>query len=371
MSVTFPYHPATPAPTTLKERVAAFWQWYSAHAAEFYETIEQKECGSLQPSVSAAVDALLPGMAWVFGPGADGVGHSFTLSPEAHPYRRLVAQYWLSQAPKLPGWTFYSSRQAGKVVPGMSIRIGEEVYKPEEIWVTPWVDEHYEMVDLTIWHAAFANAPENHRGLATFLWLDEMLSENDVFNWIGEIKFGDDKLSEAISLMELPEFIADLQAQRGWKKYPPSETYSSYRGPADKETADDEDEEDDENESEQTPALRSDIVAGTTLLFRLVRDYPLEENPLAAWGADLMMIVLRTDQLPEGNQVAERGKLEDALDQMLRSNGAGMILGGATGHTNSYIDLAFYDGERSKQLVLDMLAAGEFGDSAWLSSFAA
>ena len=364
MSIAFPYHPPTPAPQTLKERVEAFWNWYAANALAFFNAIEEGQCSSLQPSVSAAVDVLLPEMAWVFGPGPDRVGHSFTLSPEANPYRRLISHYWRERAPQLEGWTFHSSRQAGNVTAGMSMRIGEHTYRPEEIWVTPWVDEQEEMIDLTIWHAAFDTAPPDHRGLATFLWLDEVLSENDVTNWIGDIKFGDDQLSQAISLMELPEFIADLQQERSWEKYPPGEAYLSYHGPAHQNSNAEQ-----EQENDEAPPLRSDIIAGSTTLFHLVCNYPLEENPVASLGAEFIMIVLPTAQLPKGSEVDERGKLEDSLDELLKSHGAGIVLGGAVGVWNSYIDLVFYDGERSRQLVLDALANGKFGDTAWLAPF--
>jgi hypothetical protein len=51
---------------TLKERVAWFWEWFSASAERFYETIEDHRCVEIQPETSQAVDRWLPHMAWVF-----------------------------------------------------------------------------------------------------------------------------------------------------------------------------------------------------------------------------------------------------------------------------------------------------------------
>ncbi len=61
------------------------------------------------------VNELSPGFAWVFGPGADGIGHSFTLSGEGVIHRQLLALQWLSRAPVINGWTFYAARQPGPI----------------------------------------------------------------------------------------------------------------------------------------------------------------------------------------------------------------------------------------------------------------
>jgi hypothetical protein len=55
----------TPAPLTLKLRVAEFWRWFAANARGFYATIEDKRCSELVSETSEAVDKWLGGMAWV------------------------------------------------------------------------------------------------------------------------------------------------------------------------------------------------------------------------------------------------------------------------------------------------------------------
>jgi len=71
-----------PKELTFKTRVCRFWEWYGQAAPRFYQTIQEGQCVSLAEEVSSKVDELIPGFAWVFGPGADGKGHSFTLSGE-------------------------------------------------------------------------------------------------------------------------------------------------------------------------------------------------------------------------------------------------------------------------------------------------
>ncbi len=344
---------SVPAAFTLKERVAAFWSWYSGVAGGFYAAIEDRRCAELEPAVSSKVDELLPGFGWVFGPGADGKGHSFTLTPEGNPHKRLAAHYWLGQAPVLEGWTFYAARQPDKPFrPGQSIQIDGKDFKAEGIWLTPWVDEQEEKVDITVWHPLFAKIKEGLRHTVTFLWLDEVLGEEGTANWLGEIKLGDQLLAGAMPLSELPEFIDELQVRQGWKKYPPHETFTGYRG-----------------KDPERSELRKDIIAGTTCLMNLVYEYPLEENPLEKIGAEYFMIAIPADRFPTGRQVEVRGEIEDAITAAFEKEASGKVLGGAGGLECYYIDLVFYDGIRSRKILEQVLIQQGFGDVARLHSF--
>ncbi len=342
-----------PPAFTLKARVKTFWQWFSSVAQRFYTEIENQKCPDLQPEVSAKVDELLGGMAWVFGPGVDG-GHSFTITPEGNPYQRFVARYWLDQAPVLQGWTFYAARQPSEGGLCSRLDVGGMEFGAAEIWMTPWVDEQKEKVDLTVWHPSFDKIPENLRWTVTFIYLDEALGEDGVVNWIGEIKMGDDKLAGAIPLSELPEFVREIEAKHGWKKYPPHEVVSGYQ----------------RREPSRGGVLREDVVAGTTRLMRLLQEYPLDSNPLEKFGADLVMIVIPTAALPQGVHVVEaRGQIEDAIKKAFDPAAAGFLLGGAIGLENAYIDLLLCDGENSLGIVHRVLTEQGVADNAGLVSF--
>ena len=141
--------PASIFPTpTYKERVAAFWEWYSSVAQEFYDTIEAGNCGDLTGQLGPKVDELLPGLAWVFGPGENGEGHSLTLSPEGYEPKQFLTTYWMEQAPKLDGWTFYDARQAGGLE-NVSISMNDVTYDAEALWLTPTLDEDRQKIDIT------------------------------------------------------------------------------------------------------------------------------------------------------------------------------------------------------------------------------
>lgn len=321
---------------TFKMRVERFWDWYEQVASRFYETIEQRNCERLQPEVSEKVDELGPGFAWVFGPGKEK-GHSFTLSGEGVLHRQLLAQYWLSRAPNLLGWTFHSERQPGPT-DGIKIEIDNKKFNPIEFWITPIIDEESQKIDITAWHPLFNRLTQEEQFRVLFLFLDEVLGEFGTGQWIGEINLNDKKLPDAFPLKELSGFIANLERVKGWKKFPPGKGVAGYRC-----------------DSPHLNFLRGDTIAGTTVHFELVNQYLRAEgklqDPLAGTGADYVFICFNAGILPKGKQVEVRAKIEDALDEALRVERRGRLLGGALGTQFAYIDLLIYDGAASLETV--------------------
>ena len=337
----FKKKPAQSANSTLKTRVDLFWKWYSEVAPKFYETINAGQCASLAPPVIAKVDELLPGFSWVFGPGKDSVGHSFTLSGAGVLHHQLLTQYWLSRAPILPGWTFYASRQPGSI-DGKIIQIGERKFDPKEFWVTPVINAETEHIDLTVWHPLFEILPERDRWTILYLFLDEVFGEYGTEQYIGKISLNNEQLSESISLRELLGFATQVKDDAGWKKYAPGESGVIYR-----------------MKEQHDHFVRGDIVVGSTYAMSLINQYSKAEgelaDPLAGTGADYVFVSFDVKILPEGKQSHARGEIEVALDEALKSDFSGRILGGAHGTKNAYIDLLLFDGKSSLGIVQRVL----------------
>lgn len=282
-------------------------------------------------------------MAWVFGPGEREGEESFTLSGEAILPKQFVAEYWLSRAPKLKDWIFYSSRQPSKRWNNFSFSLeGGHVFKPEEFWLAPYVDVDAENIDIKVWHPSLPRLDHKMRMTALFLILDELLGEHGTQNWIGDIKFSEEHLKTSIPIAELPELIQETQKEQGWKKYPAPETYSSYR-----------------LKPQEQPWPRSDTVAGTTRYFSLLRSFFNAEgpcdHPLPELGIHYIFVSIKTSHFPKGAEVNGRGEVEDAILEALEAEGAGISLGGATGAESCYMDFALYDGDRSLEIVKSVL----------------
>jgi len=345
-----------PESLTFKERVGGFWRWFAKNAERFYATIEDKRCGDLQPEVSEQMNQLIPGCAWVFGPGANEIGHSFTFTGEGNRDRQLLAAYWLSQAPSLPGWTFYSAKQRTPDVTGYKIHFNELVFDPLEFWLTTYVDEQEERIDVVVWHPAFPKMEDRTRWTAIFLYLDEVLGELGTQNWVGEIKVGDERLADAMPLTEFSSFVDRVVADHGWELAVPGEMWHSY-----------------ELKEMRSGPLRADIVAGTTCLFHLIQSVKgghVDPDPLADTGAEYVYIVLPRSVLTPGKEVDSRGVIEDALSAALEVGWAGRVLGGAVGLDHAYIDLLLVDGVNSLEIVQKVLQERGLGEGTSIEYFA-
>lgn len=339
---------------TFNDRVRQFWDWFQEVAPEFRRTIDDGRCGDLTEITSQKVNELFPGFAWVYGPGEDG-GHSFTLSGEGMESLQLLALHWLSLAPRIEGWTFHASRQAGN--PDGHIEIGETTFEAKGMWVTPVVDDEDERVDLTIWHPEWPNIEDRQRWTVVFLFLDEALGEYGTKWWIGQIRFGDDQLAESFPLSELPEYVAEISAAKSWKKYPPGEANFLYR-----------------LNPPERPFPRGDLMTLSTAAPHLFFDYQEAEgqldDPLGGSGADYVYIRIPNEFLESGKEVEQRGELEDSLDEVLRRHASGRLIGGGMGQRNCYVDLLIYDGRKSLDLIVEALSAHQLPKGAAIEYFA-
>ncbi|MEM7012562.1 MAG: hypothetical protein AAF585_13890 [Verrucomicrobiota bacterium] len=338
---------------TFKTRVQLWWDWFGGVAPRFYETIEGGKCGDLAPEVSEKADELFPGLAWVFGPGEDGVGHSFTLSPEGIAAKQFLTEYWLEQAPELEGWTFYDSRQPGDI-DGSAIGIGDEEYRAEEVWVTPEIDEEKEVIHVTVWHPKFAILDEGPAHTVLFLWLDEALGERAVSRWVGQIDISDQELKGAMPLLEFAEFVRQAAAEREWS----SETrWVNYKlgEPSDR-------------------ALRADTIVGSSGCMAVVDSYledgkPANDDPVDRLGAEYVFVALDVRNLPEDDVVGGRGAIDDRIIDVFEANQSGLSIGGATGMINAYIDLLILDGQNSIDQISAVVASFDLPYGATIHPF--
>ena len=327
-----------PGAHTFKTRVASFWNWYAQNADRFYQTIESGQCPDLEPEVSKIVHQLFPGFAWVFGPGADGVGHSFTLSAEGDLNRQFLTSFWLANAPEINGWTFYSSRQPSQIEAEHAIQVDGLEFAAGDFLVDARVDEENELIHIKAWHPSFAHCDQDRQYSILFVWLDEAMGEMGTQTWIGEIETSPEISENGMPITELRNFISSVESTYGWEKYPPDETYSTYQLP---------------EQSQEFP--RADTIAGSTCNMQLLMDYfnadGQMEDPLDSTGAQFIYLSIDPQVFPAGEQVEVRGKIEDALEDVLRANLSGRVFGGAFGLSGAYIDLVIFDGNESLRLV--------------------
>lgn len=341
---------------TFKSRVQQFWEWFAQNSERLHAVVSAGESSTIAAEVSAKVEDLGPGFAWVFGRGETKGQESFTLSGEGVLHKQLLTQYWLTLAPELPQWTFYSARQPGSIE-GICMDIGERRFDPMEFWLTPHVDLENEQIDLVIWHPLFTELEEKERWMPVFLFLDEALGEFGTDKWIGEMKLNDQRLSDAMPLKELLPYVAKVSEEKGWKKYDPGEEVVLFR-----------------MKEPHNRFRRADTITWGTACPALVKEFFEAdgelEDPLAGTGAHYIYVAFNIGFLPRGEEAAARGAIEDALDEALRSAGSGRLLGGGFGARSAYIDLLIFDGTASLDIVQKVLPERQVPAGSTIEYFA-
>jgi hypothetical protein len=340
---------------TFKTRVERFWEWFTIEAARLYAVVDAGQSATLADEITTKVESLGLG-AWVFGPGAGGVGHSLTVTGEGDLHRQLLTIYWVSRAPKIDKWTFYPSRQPGPVK-GWSINIGNAKFDPMEYWLVPSVNLEDEKIDLQVWHPRFDSMDEKTRGFVLFLFLDEALGEYGTQRLIGKVSYNPKALGEAIPITELKDYVDRVQAQNEWRKLAPGEGGTIYQ-----------------LGEPHARFRRGDIISISTMNPKLLMQY-LDaagqlSDPLKGTGADYVYVSFERGWLPRGGEVAKRGEIEDCLDRVLKNARSGRLIGGAMGTENAYIDLMIFDGQNSLQIVRELLEAAKLPKETSINYFA-
>lgn len=334
---------------TFRHQVESFWAWYATNSQRMLDLIDASRIQELTPEIQEKTATLLPRLSWVFGPGENG-GHSFTVTGEGDVSRQFLAEQCRLMAPSLPGWTFYGSRQASDPdsIRSWAISLGDasEGIDAESMFVVPSVNEESERIDLCMWHDGLAGVAEEHHWQIAFLLLDEVLGEFGTQTLVGHLEFRPCRNdADAISIVDLAHYSADVAREQGWTIDSPLNTYSLYQI--------------------ETPSggfPRGDSIVGTTCHPSLVMDFlnnggPLSENPLEETGAEFVYLTIDGSLFPDGQQVELRGQAEDALKAQLTEHHSGRTIGGAMGTESVYIDLLLLDGDNSRKIVDSVMRA--------------
>jgi hypothetical protein len=162
----------------------AFWTWWASSRDRVAAAIADGTVGSLVGEISDRVRRLDPHLAWELAPGATA-RHALIVTPEGNAERRPKAVAWLAGAPPVDAvWEYHASRQPG---PLHTVVIGSSTVDFEAFRAIAGWDETRERLDVRLWHPALVSLPEAMQHQAAFLFLDNLLGEDDVERWIGSI----------------------------------------------------------------------------------------------------------------------------------------------------------------------------------------
>ena len=168
----------------IEQRLEAFWAWWAGARDGIAADIERGTVAGRAPEISGAVDALHSKLAWELSPGSTAK-HALVVSPEGNAEFRPIALRWAASAPAPDAtWEYHPARQPG---PPQVLEIrGTRVSFSEVRALTEW-DESRELLAVRIWHPALDGLPSEVKGQIAFLFLDNLVGEDDVERWTGAI----------------------------------------------------------------------------------------------------------------------------------------------------------------------------------------
>lgn len=333
------YHKTAPqAVGSFKQRVQSFWQWYARESQDIFDLVSHDAAPALLTDrLVPQIDRLGPGFGWVFGPGEDG-GHSLTLTPEGALSHQFLADYWRDCAPKLAGWTFFSSRQPSPAIESCGLRVGDHELTAHDVWIEVIPDPARERINLQVWHSLLTDLPEQSQYQIVLLLLDEALGEHGTAALIGDIFVAGNKPADGVALTALREVALRVFAENDWTPAIPAQSYALLT-----------------LEPLEGDFLRADVYTINSSYPELIIDYLSHggaiDDPVAPNGATFVFLDVPLAYFPTGQETKLRGEIEDAICDRLCAERSGLLIGGSAGSVAMYSDFVLFDGDESIEIV--------------------
>jgi Family of unknown function (DUF695) len=194
--------------------IDAFWTWWSAEG-QTLAGASVESGGSTEALVAAMaqrVRAIDDDLAWELSPGSTS-RHVLTVTAAGVPELRAVARRWRMSAPPADHeWAYADLRLpwSGDVAE-LKLRVGDREYPVGEASVDAYVRGL--AVDVSVHHPQFADLDERARNTVALLLLDQVLGEEDVETWVGQVGSSPVPSLDPVPLAGLRSVIRELRAQ--------------------------------------------------------------------------------------------------------------------------------------------------------------
>lgn len=189
------------------ERIEAFWSWWKGASDDIAKAIDAGRAADTAEEISEHVHEISPDLAWELGPGEKS-RHHLAVSSEGDPAGRILVERWLARAPSPDEtWEYYPARQA-RPESQLSLKLGDVTLDFADYRIAFETDRTRETINASVFHPALKELPEEQRGMAVFLFLDNALGEDGVERWLGGIE---PSLSEPEGGKSPTEFLAAVK----------------------------------------------------------------------------------------------------------------------------------------------------------------
>lgn len=316
----------------LSRRVEAFWDWFVENEeklSDMMHTKSKEEAEAFTEFVGEGTGLLSENTH--FNVGGD---HEFTFSVEGWPDLFILYPYIISRMPEsLKGkWKFFPFNQ-GMNGASLAFKMYDTDVDMAKIKVNASYLEESNDFNIRYYDENLCALPEEKSNGIFHIILELTLGEGVSFKYIREIERVSSIEDGMITLSELRRHIEETLKSHNQEFFEnPKDIYTTYQ-----------------LSPKESDELRSDVIIGSTCLYSLVADYYNDSTDVFdhanSFGAQAMFLVFPNSIDGDDHQILDfRHDLEDRItEELLESEHLGLITGGATGTTYSYIDLLVYD----------------------------
>ena len=316
----------------LSLRVEAFWDWFVENEeklSDMMHTKSKEEAEAFTEFVGEGTGLLSENTH--FNVGGD---HEFTFSVEGWPDLFILYPYIISRMPEsLKGkWKFFPFNQ-GMNGASLAFKMYDTDVDMAKIKVNASYLEESNDFNIRYYDENLCALPEEKSNGIFHIILELTLGEGVSFKYIREIERVSSIEDGMITLSELRRHIEETLKSHNQEFFEnPKDIYTTYQ-----------------LSPKESDELRSDVIIGSTCLYSLVADYYNDSTDVFdhanSFGAQAMFLVFPNSTDGDDHQILDfRHDLEDRItEELLESEHLGLITGGATGTTYSYIDLLVYD----------------------------
>ncbi len=343
--------------------IDAWWSAFEAKSPDIDALFSRKEEWDLVEWMQEHLGQIHPQLMWEFGPAVHTEGHRLVITPESRRDLRPIVDSVLKRAPKMDGWEFYAYRipeDFEMAVQTVEARSGGDI---SETSFRASIGE-YNRIDLVFVAEDYSDDDEQAFS-DVFVAAETLLGEEILEKWIGIIETeaastaGSDELH---SIRELQPRVNELIAQirsglpdQPYHKLPEEQQWTLFE--LEPEEADD-------------YPFQWDIFVGKTMIEPLWRNahsnQTFDSVRYSRHGEIFCYVKIDGADGLDEDGFADKGEIEDALEEALRAAEVGCVIGGGTGLRYAYVDLALADLEQGAEVVKRVLREGKIPERSWI-----
>lgn len=333
------------------ERVGRFWRWFQEHEERLAELVKSREkigTDTIVMTFSEGTDQICKGLH--FHVGGD---YEFTFAVSGRDYLFYLLPYIIARKPQALqyDWKFYSCMQSAQGK-DFTIQMNDVSASAAGVQVGMTYDPERNSFLLRFWDSRLAEAEESLALTIFYLLMEHSIGEGASHIYIDEVQRLHAPEEGAFPLTGLEARMREAIREAGKEFYElPSERFTLY-----------------ELKPEKDGEPRFDVIFGTTCFNGLIGDYyegsAANADGLRACGAKAVSLSFPVGERGEKEALEQRHRLQDRLEaEVLGERGSGreigMLLGGAIGCENAYIDLLLYDEQAFREKARCLSGCGE------------